>query len=257
MENHAPKLNRAEFRFYQELGDFLPRGRRGRSFEHRFSDRPAVKDVIESLGVPHAEVDLILVNGESVGFGHRIGEGDRVAVYPMFESFDIEPVNRLRPQPLRNPRFILDVHLGGVARLLRVLGFDSLYERDYDDAEIVAFAKRERRIILTRDVGLLKRSAVTHGYWLRSQDSREQAREVVRRFDLARRVRPYTRCPTCNGSLRQVEKERVWDRLPPRTREAFDEFYECGSCGKIYWRGSHTEALDALIEELTSPNEAT
>lgn len=250
MASHAPQLNSAEFRFYQELGDFLPAKRRGVSFEHSFRGTPAVKDVIESLGIPHAEVDLILVDGRSVGFAHRLTGGERVAVYPMFESFDIESVTRLRPEPLRQPRFVLDVHLGALARLLRLMGFDARYDTSFEDAQIVRIAGAERRIILTRDVGLLKRGEVTHGYWLRSQEPAEQAKEVVRRFDLARAVRPFTRCPKCNGVLQQAERDAVRDRVPPRSLEAFDEFYECSICGTVYWRGSHIEDIVRTIDDI-------
>src|SRR5688572_2235611 len=145
-----------EFRFYEELNDFLPRERRKRSFEHAFDGTPSVKDRIESLGVPHTEVDLILVDGEPVDFAHRLRGGERVAVYPMFERFDVAGLTRVRAEPLRDPKFVLDVHLGRLAAFLRVLGFDCVYFNDLHDDEIVRIARAERRIVLTRDIGLLK-----------------------------------------------------------------------------------------------------
>jgi hypothetical protein len=250
MDEHDPQLNRAEFRFYQELGDFLPSEWRGRSFDYEFRGNPAVKDTIEAIGVPHAEVDVILANGESVGFEYHLRDGDRVAVYPMFESFDVRGLTRLRPRPLRRTRFVLDVHLGRLARLLRILGLDTHYRNDLDDPEIVAIARRDRRVILTRDIGILKRAEVTHGYWVRSQDPTEQAKEVVGRFDLASEIEPFSRCATCNGMLESVDKQAVRDRLEEGTRESYDTFYRCRRCGQLYWRGSHFQRLSTLVRDI-------
>ena len=174
----------AEFRFYEELNDFLPLTRRKVDFSCEFAGTPAVVDLVEAIGVPHTEVDLILVDGASVGFGHRLCGGERVAVYPVFELLDISPLNHLRPEPLRELRFVLDVHLGRLARYLRLLGFDVLYETDYEDAQIAAISCAEGRIVLTRDKGLLKRGAVQRGYWLRKTAPREQLAEVVQVLDL-------------------------------------------------------------------------
>lgn len=253
VDNHEPRLNRAVFRFYQELSDFLPAHHRKRSFEHEFRGNPSVKDTIEALGVPHAEVDLVLVNGRSVGFGRKLHDGDRVAVYPVFESFDIGDVTRLRPRPLRQTRFVLDVHLGRLARLLRLLGLDTVYHNDLDDARIVRIALAEQRVILTRDIGILKRSEVTHGYWVRSQEPIEQAKEVVRRFDLTGAVEPFTRCARCNGLLEPVDKSAVREELPAASCEAFDEFYRCRACGKLYWKGSHYTDLRRKVEHIVGP----
>jgi len=229
----------AQFRFYAELNDLLPPDKRKRAFPFRFSGRPSVKDAIEALGVPHTEVDLILVNGSSVGFDRHLQHGDRVSVYPVFESLDISPVVRLREVPLRDTAFIVDVHLGKLARLLRTLGFDALYRHDYRDSEIVRIAAKEHRIILTRDRGLLKHKSVTHGYWVRSTKPVEQAREVLRRFDLFSQVKPLTRCIPCNGIIERIDKKAVVSQLPPRTASRCDEFYHCLDCGQIYWPGSH------------------
>jgi hypothetical protein len=239
-----------QFRFYEEFNDFLPRHQRKRDIPYAFTAHPAVKDSIEALGVPHTEVDLIIVNGRSVGFDYQLQAGDRVAVYPVFESFDIAPIIRLRPQPLRRTAFILDVHLGTLARLLRLLGFDALYRNDYADPEIIRLALAEHRIILTRDRRLLQAKVVTHGYWLRSMEPEEQARVVLQRFDLAGQVRLGQRCPLCNGALRSVPKEEVLDRLEPMTRSHYEEFQQCNGCGKIYWRGSHYLRLSSKLERI-------
>ena len=248
--DHSPLRRSAEFRFYEELNDFLPEERRKRTFVHEFIGTPSIKDTVEALGVPHTEVDLILIDGQSVGFDCLLAGGERVAVYPVFEALDIAPLVRLRPRPLRNPRFVLDVHLGKLARYLRLLGFDSLYENDFDDPTIVAISVRERRIILTRDKGILKNGAVTHGYWLRATQPREQLREVMRMFDLQRRIEPFSRCLVCNGELLGVDTEAVLERLPAKVRECYDVFVRCGNCDRIYWAGSHYERMRELVEEL-------
>lgn len=240
----------AQFRFYEELNDFLPPERRKCDFEFGFDGTPAVKDVIEAIGVPHTEIDLILVDGASVGFGHRLRGGERVAVYPVFERFDIAPLNRLRPEPLREPRFMLDAHLGKLARYLRLLGFDTRYAKDVDDAGIAACAAAEQRIVLTRDRGLLKRAAVTRGYWLRSTAPRRQLAEVVDAFDLASLVAPFTRCMICNGKLEHLPEASVRQRLPASVRGRFTAVSRCPGCGRLYWPGSHHARLAALVDEL-------
>ena len=238
---------RAELRFYAELKGFLAPARRSGTVTHIFRVPGSVKDVIESYGVPHTEVDLILANGESVDFSYQVVDGDRISVYPMFEAFDVSALVRVRPQPLREVRFVLDGHLGKLARHLRLLGFDARYANDPTDVDLVAISNSERRVLLTRDVGLLKRGAVTHGCFVRSTDPREQVREVLRRFQLADRIDPYTRCLACNGSLEPIDKQDVADRLPPKTRELYDEFKSCTTCRKIYWRGAHHQRLDRII----------
>lgn len=246
----------AEFRFYAELNDFLPAHHRRQVVRYAFNGHPAIKDPIEALGVPHTEVDLIVVNDRSVGFDYRLQAGDRVAVYPVFEAIDISPVVRLRPAPLRRTAFILDVHLGKLARLLRVLGFDTLYRNDYDDDEIVRIARTDHRIVLTRDRRLLYSGAVTHGRWIHSTDGREQAREVLERFNLFGCLHLFLRCPDCNGLLAPVEKLDIADRLELLTNKYYDEFVQCTDCGKIYWQGSHHECLAEKISSILRRNPA-
>ena len=202
------------------------------------------------LGVPHSEVDLILVNDDSVGFDYKLQDGDRVAVYPVFESFDISPLQRLRPKPLRNTAFMVDANLGKLARRLRMLGFDAAYGNQLDDGEIVDIAAREKRIVLTRDRKLLFRKAVTHGYWIRSDDVDTQLKEVLQRLDLYHQVKPLQRCMDCNGSIESVARERVWSRLEPLTRRYYREFYCCSRCHKIYWSGSHVAHMSSVIRQL-------
>ncbi len=248
-----PKQRQAIFRFYAELNDFLPDSQRQTDILYSFWGNPAVKDAIEALGVPHPEVDLILVNNRSVNFLYRLQDGDRVAVYPVFERLNIASVTRLRPSPLRQIRFVLDVNLGKLARNLRLLGFDALYRNNFPDDEVIEIALQEKRIILTRDVELLKNGRVTHGYWVRHTHPDEQTKEILQTFDLFDRIRPFTRCLVCNGLLSPIEKESVENELPPRVRQNFKEFYHCRSCGRIYWKGSHFERMQKMIKRWTNP----
>jgi uncharacterized protein with PIN domain len=242
-------LARAFFRFYAELNDFLPPERRYAEFAHEFLDIATVKDRIESLGVPHTEVDLILVNGNAVDFTWRVADGDRISVYPVFEAFDIAPLARLRPEPLRDPRFVLDIHLGRLAAYLRMMGFDAVYGNLAEDEDLAAVSRDEHRILLTRDVNLLKRSAVTHGYFVRETAAARQIGEVVARFDLCRRVRPFTRCLRCNTPLADAAKESVLGEVPPRTAELYGEFRRCLQCRRVYWKGGHYRRMRLILEE--------
>lgn len=244
--------NTASFRFYEELNDFLPEKRKKRRFDVAFSGNPSVKDVIESLGIPHVEIDLILVNGKSVEFSYHLKDADDVAVYPVFESLDITELHLISGQPLRSIRFVLDVHLGKLARLLRLLGFDTLYRNDYSDDQIVELAVNDNRIILTRDVGILKYKKVTHGYWVRSTVPFQQTLEVIRRFDLCKQIRPFTVCIVCNGVLEKVDKNEIVELLDEKTAKYYDSFTQCTICGKIYWRGSHFEKLSRLAAKFCS-----
>jgi uncharacterized protein with PIN domain len=243
-------MGTARFRFYAELNDFLPAARRFQEFTNHVETNQTIKDAIEALGVPHTEVDLILVNGDSVGFDYRLQNEDHVAVYPMFESMDIAADVRVRPEPLRKTRFIVDANLGKLARHLRLIGFDTLYSRDADDADLAATSQTGKRVLLTRDVGVLKRSEVTHGYYVRSDDPEQQVVEVLKRFDLSGALRPFSRCLECNGLLEPVPKEEVEDRLEPGTRDFFDEFWLCSDCGRVYWQGAHHKRMSERIERI-------
>ncbi|HZZ86145.1 MAG TPA: Mut7-C RNAse domain-containing protein [Anaeromyxobacteraceae bacterium] len=243
-------MSRARFRFYAELNDFLPRERRFVELEHTFLGRPSVKDVIESLGIPHTEVDLVLADGESVDFSWRLHDGARVSVYPMFEAIDVAPLARVRPAPLREVRFVLDGHLGRLARHLRMLGFDARWRIDASDDELARVSADEHRVLLTRDRGLLKRRIVTHGYWVRATDPRAQLAEVVRRLDLSRLIAPFQRCLRCNEPLAEVAKEEVEAELPPAVRLRHTSFRRCPACRRVYWAGSHHSRMTQLVSEL-------
>jgi uncharacterized protein with PIN domain len=240
----------AVFRFYEELNDFLPAPLRRKDLRQTFGGSPTVKDVVEAIGVPHTEIDLILVDGESVDFSRRLKGGERVAVYPVFERLDIRPAVRLRPEPLRRPRFLLDVHLARLARYLRMAGFDSQTPDDSDDGAIVEQSLREESTVLTRDRGLLKRARLERGYWLRASKPRDQLIEVIRAFQLEREIRPFSRCLVCNSTVRPVKSECVVGHLPPRVLLTQGQFTRCVGCGRIYWPGSHFRRMQRFLGSL-------
>ena len=248
--NAMAERTSAEFRFYEELNDFLPEERRKRAFPIEIDRARSVKDAIESAGVPHTEVDLILVDGRSVDFTHLLRGGERVAVYPMFEALDISPVVRLRPLPLRDPRFVADGHLGKLARHLRMAGFDTLWTNHWDDDEIVSIAAVQKRTILTRDKGMLRRREVERGYFVRATESEAQLAEVVRALQLERLLAPFTRCRECNVPLEEVAREAVLDRLPEKVRDAYDRFKRCPGCERIYWEGTHFQRMKGVLEKV-------
>lgn len=245
-------MAQATFRFYEELNDFLAPELRKTTFTHAFDRRASVKDMIESFGVPHTEVDLILVNGNSVDFHYIVGDEDRISVYPVFESLDISPLVRLRPKPLRHPKFVVDTNLGRLARYLRLLGLDCLYRNNFQDDELARLSSEQNRVLLTRDRALLQRKIITHGYFVRETTPRLQVREVLLRFDLRRLLTPFTRCTRCNGTIETVEKQVIENRLEPKTRKYFDQFRMCRDCGQVYWKGSHHVRAQRLVEELSA-----
>jgi len=241
-------MKQVYLRFYEELNDFLPAEKRKKRFIHEFLGKPSVKDLIESLGVPHTEVDLILVNTVSVGFEYNVQERDDISIYPVFESFDISEVQHLRPKPLREPKFILDVHLGKLARYLRMFGFDTLYENNFDDVTIVKISHDEHRTILTRDLGILKRSQVTHGYYVRNTDPIEQMKELLERFQLRSQLKNFTRCIECNALLEKIDKDKILDQIPEMVKMNCETYYRCSGCSKIYWKGTHFDEMSKRIK---------
>jgi uncharacterized protein with PIN domain len=244
----------ASFRFYEELNDFLPAERRRREFDAPCARAATTKHMIEALGVPHTEVELILVNGESVGFDRILADGDRVSVYPKFESIDVTPLLRVRAEPLRVTRFVADAHLGGLAHLLRMMGFDTLYRNSFGDEEIVALSITDGRIVLTRDLELLKRRQVTHGCYVHALKPEQQLREIFARLDLARSARPFSLCLECNAPLRPVPRQAAAGRVPAGVWQRQERYSTCDRCQRLFWEGSHWQHMRTLVDELAVPD---
>lgn len=238
----------SRFHFHGNLNDFLSPSRRARPASVCWGEERTVKDAIESLGIPHVEVDTILVGARPVGFSYRLQDGDEVGVYP-----EPGPARRLMPPAQAEPRFVLDTHLGRLARYLRLLGFDTRFAVDCGDRQLVQQSVEDDRTLLTRDRDLLKRKALRRGYYVRATRPRQQLEEIVDRFRLAAKMHPFSRCMECNAPLRQVAKHEIEHQLQPRTRRFFDEFLQCSGCGRVYWQGSHFERLRALVDGLTTP----
>ena len=242
-------LKTIRLRYYAELNNFLPVRERQKSIDYSFPGPITIKEVIESMGVPPAEVDLILVNGKPVDYNYHVNQSDYISVYPVFEHFDISTISQLRQAPLRISKFILDAHLGKLAKYLRMFGFNTLYKNDYSDNAIREIAKQESRIILTRDRDLLNSKDVTHGYYVRAIHPKEQLTEIIDKFDLYSQVNPFSRCLNCNNPLAEVDKNDIRDEIDADTWRIFNDFYRCSDCSKIYWKGSHYEHMNEFISQ--------
>ena len=243
-------MNKIIFHFHGELAFFLPAHRRDGLIEHHFEKRTSIKDMVESLGPPHTEIDLLLVDGVSVNLDYILETDASIDVYTDFNAVDLPDKICLRPPLNGQPRFVLDTHLGRLANYLRMLGFDTLYRNDYPDEELAQVSADEQRILLTRDIGLLKRSQVVYGYYVRSLQPKQQIVEVMQHYDLPDKVRPFQRCLKCNGVLQTVERDRVLDQLPASSALCFEEYWQCQDCGQLYWQGSHYEQMQALIRQV-------
>lgn len=210
-----------------------------------------MKDAIEAIGVPHVEVGAILINDVPSTFSAQVKANDRISVYPIDELPDLQDGSLLRPPVSDPPRFILDVHLGSLARLLRMLGFDVYYDNHYSDQRIAELASIEDRIVLTRDVGLLKHKIITWGRWLRSQHTEEQFNEVKNLYNLSQHFKPFSRCISCNGFIHSVSKQNVQSLVPIMTYEVYSSFYQCSNCKKVFWKGTHFDKMVNKIRSLT------
>lgn len=244
----------ASFHFYGETNDFLLPVQRNVSFNHVFKWKASIKDMVESMGVPHCEIELLLVNRRAVDFEYIVQPDVQIEVFDRVEN---APLHQLLPHllPLRpalsgKPSFILDTHLGRLASYLRMMGFDTLYRNDYMDDELALISNIEQRVLLTRDLGLLKRSLVVHGRFMRHTDPKRQIVEVLQRYQLMQYVVPLQRCLKCNGDLNLVEKSEIIHQLTPNTAEFYDVFHQCSHCGQVYWRGSHYDRMQAFMAEV-------
>ena len=243
-------MNKVDFRVYGELNSIIWKNHGEKDISIQLESTHSVKDLVESLGIPHGEVGLLLVDGEVEDFGRKLHGGERVSVYPVFRSIEVAQVSKTLLEYPKPPRFILDVHLGKLARYLRMLGFDTIYEVEGEDSWLADKSEAEGRVLLSFDRELLMRKKVPFPYLVRSRYPLEQLREVVERFGLFDQIEPLTRCMVCNGVLEPVDKEEIIGILPKGVAEINDIFKKCDLCGKVYWSGTHTQGMDKIIENL-------
>jgi uncharacterized protein with PIN domain len=244
---HAGKVNQAQAVVIvaAELRLFLRPGRRGGPVAVALDGTSSLGHVVESLGVPLTEAGRLLVNGEPAAPGYRPRNSDVVWV---------EAVRR--PRQLTSARFVLDVHLGALARRLRLVGLDTAYANDAGDNALIEQANAGRRVLLTQDRGLLRRRALWLGAYVRGARPDDQLRDVLDRFKPP--LAPWTRCPACNGPLSPVAKAAVAPMLPPGTRRTYQTFSRCHTCGQVYWHGAHSKRLEQIIDSAVhaaSPSE--
>ncbi len=237
--------------FHGTLNDFLKPDRRDAGFDFKLTESRSVKDLAESLGVPHTEIDLIIINGKSVDFDYRVQAGEKIELYPTLKSSH----KHGQPAALAVPRFVLDVHLGRLAAYLRMLGFDTLYKNDCDDPTLADISADEHRILLTCDRLLLMRKQISHGYFVRNRQPQQQLLEILSRFNLYDNLKPFTRCMHCNGKTRPVEKQLIETHLLPKTKKYYHDFFQCDSCKKIYWKGSHYQRMQEMINSVKTGTE--
>ncbi|MCW8860441.1 MAG: Mut7-C ubiquitin/RNAse domain-containing protein [Deltaproteobacteria bacterium] len=240
----------ADFRFWGRLSKLVAGAAGETAIAYRFRGSPAVKDSIEALGLPHTEVDMIVIFGRSVGFDYRLQADDQVEVFPFGGEVARGGEVHLSPPLPDNPMFILDVHLGKLARRLRMLGFDCRYRNDYTDSQVIELAQAEGLIILTRDRGILKHACVRQGYLIGSDQVDEQVLEVLDRYRLGNKICPLYRCPRCNGLLKPVAKKEIMHRLLPKTAQYYQNFRQCHSCRQLYWQGSHYLKIERWIRKI-------
>jgi uncharacterized protein with PIN domain len=241
---------KVRLRFHGDLSVFLGSKAGDAVIERRLAEKTSIKDVIESCGVPHPEVDLILVDEQTVGFNHTLANDSKIEVFPVENCGTNRTEKRL--QTIGITRFVADGHLGSLTRNLRLLGFDVAYRQNVDDRQLLEVMVRENRALLTRDRPLLMHAIVQHGYWPRSQNADEQTIEVVRRFSLSKLIAPFTRCLRCNATLEEAAKAEIIDKLEPLTKIHYHRFRRCPGCKQIYWSGSHFPKLQKRIEEIRS-----
>lgn len=240
-----PSVN---FTFHGDLNFFLQRRQKNQTIHYEFDWKATLKDMLEAQGPPHPEVELLVVNGVSVGWEHIVQDNDDIQAYPNFDALDLpEKIQLIPPYPIK-PKFILDTHLGKLAGYLRMMGFDTLYRNDYEDDVLAQVSHDETRILLTRDLGVLKRGIVTYGYFVRNTNPQKRLLEISQRYNLAPQIEPFRYCMKCNGIVEAVDKQAVIDHIPHDTAEYYSEFQQCQSCQQIYWKGSHHQKMERLID---------
>ncbi|WP_020680657.1 Mut7-C RNAse domain-containing protein [Marinobacterium rhizophilum] len=239
-------------RCHGRLNELLPPSQRWRVRTMHLKQEITLQQLLIPLHIPHPEVDLVMVNGAPARLDYCVRHGDQIHIYPDIGDIDDAAIVPLRVRPLPRARFILDVHLGRLARRLRLLGLDCWYRSQMDDRAIVRLARIQERVILTRDRGLLQRVEVSHGYYVRAIRPEAQLREVLARFEPGPWLRPLSRCMRCNGLIETMSGEEVQRLSRPDLEREFSVIYRCVGCHQLYWQGSHYEQLRKYVDQLLS-----
>jgi len=241
-------------RCYAELNEFLPLEHRYNEFPLLFSEPFNVAKLLDRLNIPLNSVEIILVDGKSVSAKFSLSEGNRISLYPIFESFDIRSLLHLHSAPLRHIKFIADVHLGKLARYLRLFGFDTAYNSSFSFSSILSIAELEQRCILSKSIAYKEKPSVTKYFHIQSSIPEEQLTETFSRFDLWLSSKPFTRCLKCNTLLVKRSIDNVnKNKIPPRILTMFNEYMCCSSCQQYYWKGSHYKRMEEFIGEFLRP----
>ncbi len=241
-------MNSAIFRFYDVLNDFVDRERKNLNFFYQFVNSPSVKDCIEAIGVPHTEIEAIKINSEFTDFTHRVNQDDKIEVFSIKSDIDLTQSIELRPE-IKDYKFIVDANVAKMTKNLRMMGFDTYYDFDLSDKEIVALAEREKRIILSRDIGLLKRKNAIYGYFLRKTNIEEQVTEVFTRYRLYDKVKPFTLCLKCNQLIRKVSNKEAKQFIEENILNEYEDFFKCDKCNKFFWKGSHYDKMMVNVDK--------
>jgi|AntRauTorcE11897_2_1112592.scaffolds.fasta_scaffold14587_2 hypothetical protein len=243
-------IKKVILRIFGDLNNFLKDNNRLYR-EITFKDRQTIKDILEGLKIPHTEVYLLLKDSKTIKLDYLVQDGDIISVYPVYMNLDIEDsISTIRKKYNLYPKFIADAHLGKLVSYLRILGFDTFYHNDYGDKYLAQKSNEENRILLTRDHGLLMRKIVKYGYFIRENYPKDQLKEVIIRYNLIKYINDTSRCPKCNSELEEIEKEKIIDRLEPKTKKYYNNFFICPSCDQIYWKGSHFRKINKMIDNI-------
>jgi len=240
--------NNIEIVFSEGLRELRRHGLKCDSIDYRLERRASIKDIVESLGIPHTEVGAVRVGNQTTDFGFIPEPGQQIRVSEIAPPFDVTRPSQLRPVPLPTVRFVVDVNVGRLAALLRLAGFDTAYENGLRDEEIAERAHQEKRIVLSKDRALLKRNKIVFGRLVRAVQPDAQLVETVQFFGLNGPGKLFSRCLRCNRTLQPVAKAAILHQLEPRTKKYFNTFKTCPDCGRIYWRGSHCDAMAAKLK---------
>ncbi|MGD8426637.1 MAG: Mut7-C RNAse domain-containing protein [Balneolaceae bacterium] len=227
------------------LGDFLTHP--GNSLTMSFELNPSVKDLVEAHGIPHTAIFRLTANDKAISLDYNVQPGDIISAYPIEWVQVTEDIDPIYLQP---SCFVADVHLGKLAKTLRLLGFDTYFDPSWNDHHIIEWSNKEHRMILTRDLDLLKNGHTQFGYWVRNQDPEQQINELLQRFKIKEKAKPFSRCVKCNGLLSEVSLSEVENKVPPKVKLWQSRFFQCADCRQVYWRGAHYEKLHDKVKAI-------